>query len=108
MFKSKTIVITGGTGTFGQAILRRFLNSEIRRDPSLLARRKEAGRHAASYKNPKLKFYIGDVREPEGLSAVMRRRRLCLPRGGAQAGALMRVLSARGPADERAGRRERA
>ena len=46
MFRDKVLLITGGTGSFGNAVLRRFLDTDIARNPHLLARREEAGRHA--------------------------------------------------------------
>ncbi len=59
-----TLLITGGTGSFGNAVLRRFLATGHARDPHLQPRREEAGRHAAAVRQTrKLKFYIGDVRD---------------------------------------------
>ena len=43
MFSGKRLLITGGTGSFGNAVLRRFLKTDIARDPHLQPRRKEAG-----------------------------------------------------------------
>jgi len=71
MFSDRTLLITGGTGTFGNAVVRRFLEtgvSEIR-----VFSRDEKKQHdmRLAYANPKLKFYIGDVRRPEGLRDAM-------------------------------------
>ena len=94
-FDGATLLITGGTGTFGNAVLRRFLRHRHRRDPHLQPRREEAGRHAARVRTTrKLKFYIGDVRDPDSLRDAMDGRGLRLPRRRAEAGALLRVLSA--------------
>jgi UDP-N-acetylglucosamine 4,6-dehydratase len=71
MFKSKTIVITGGTGTFGHAVLRRFLDTEIGEVRVFSRDEKKQEDMRLLYNSPKLKFYIGDVRDPGGLSAVM-------------------------------------
>ena len=59
-------------------------------------------------RSDKLKFYIGDVRDYDSVHDAMQRRRLRLPRGGAEAGAVVRVLSDGGGAHQRARRRERA
>lgn len=71
MFKNKTVLITGGTGSFGNAVLDKFLDtnvSEIRifsRDE----KKQDDMRHV--YKHDKIKFYIGDVRDPESLLNAM-------------------------------------
>ena len=67
MFKDKTLLITGGTGSFGNAVLKRFLESEIKeiRIFSRDEKKQDDMRHL--YKNEKLRFYIGDVRNSEGL-----------------------------------------
>ena len=56
VFKDKVLLITGGTGSFGNAVLRRFLDSDIREirqgDPHILKGREEAGRHAAHAAEP--------------------------------------------------------
>ena len=72
MFTGKTLLITGGTGTFGNAVLRRFLQTDIAEIRIFQPRREEAARHAAGLRNNrKLKFYIGDVRRPESLLDAM-------------------------------------
>jgi UDP-N-acetylglucosamine 4,6-dehydratase/5-epimerase len=67
MFKDKTLLITGGTGSFGNAVLNRFLQTDIReiRIFSRDEKKQDDMRHL--YKNEKLRFYIGDVRNSEGL-----------------------------------------
>ena len=72
MFKNKTLLITGGTGSFGNAVVRRFLQSEIAeiRIFSRDEKKQEDMRHA--FNSPKLKFYIGDVRNPDSISEAMR------------------------------------
>lgn len=73
MFKNKTLLITGGTGSFGNAVLNRFLNtdhfSEIR-----IFSRDEKKQHdmRISLNHPKLKFYIGDVRDYTSVENAMR------------------------------------
>lgn len=63
MFKNKTLLITGGTGSFGNAVLNRFLNTDIKeiRIFSRDEKKQDAMRH--SYNNDKIKYYIGDVRD---------------------------------------------
>jgi UDP-glucose 4-epimerase len=71
MFANKVLLITGGTGTFGNAVLRRFLNTGI--DEIRVFSRDEKKQHdmRLAYNNHKLKFYIGDVRRPESLQDAM-------------------------------------
>ncbi len=71
MFDDKTLLITGGTGSFGHAVLKRFINDfkEIRifsRDE----KKQDDMRH--ELQNPKVKFYIGDVRDRQSVDGVMR------------------------------------
>jgi UDP-N-acetylglucosamine 4,6-dehydratase len=71
--RDKTLLITGGTGSFGNAVLDKFLNTEIAeiRIFSRDEKKQDDMRHL--YKNEKIKFYIGDVRDLESLSSAMRR-----------------------------------
>ena len=71
MFKDKTILITGGTGSFGNAVLDRFLGSDIK--DSRIYSRDEKIHHVmrVKYNNSKIKFYIGDVRDESSLRDVM-------------------------------------
>jgi len=72
MFTDKTLLITGGTGSFGNAVLRRFLNSDLREIRILSRDEKKQDDMRKRYSSPRLKFYIGDVRELRGVAAVMR------------------------------------
>ena len=63
MFKSKTLLISGGTGSFGNAVLRRFLDSDLKEIRILSRDEKKQDDMRKRYNNPKLKFYIGDVRD---------------------------------------------
>jgi UDP-glucose 4-epimerase len=74
MFAGKTLLITGGTGTFGNAVLRRFLQSDIN-EIRVFSRdeKKQHDMRLAYGNNRKLKFYIGDVRRPESLLDAMSR-----------------------------------
>jgi UDP-N-acetylglucosamine 4,6-dehydratase len=71
MFKDKTLLITGGTGTFGNAVLSRFLSTDIGEIRILSRDEKKQEDMRLSYKNPKLKFFIGDVREPDSVAGAM-------------------------------------
>jgi UDP-glucose 4-epimerase len=71
MFKGKTLLITGGTGTFGNAVLERFHKTEIREIRIFSRDEKKQEDQRLFYNSPKLKFYIGDVRSPESLAAAM-------------------------------------
>ncbi len=71
MFLSKTLLITGGTGTFGNAVLRRFLQTDIGEIRIFSRDEKKQHDMRLAYNNPKLKFYIGDVRRPESLLDAM-------------------------------------
>lgn len=72
MFENKTLLITGGTGSFGNAVLRRFLDSPIREIRILSRDEKKQDDQRKAYRNDKLKFYLGDVRDPESLRAATR------------------------------------
>jgi UDP-glucose 4-epimerase len=63
MFKNKTILITGGTGSFGNAVMQRFLQTEIKEIRIFSRDEKKQDDMRRHYKNDKLKFYIGDVRD---------------------------------------------
>jgi UDP-N-acetylglucosamine 4,6-dehydratase/5-epimerase len=63
MFDDKVLMITGGTGSFGNAVLKRFLNSGVREIRIFSRDEKKQEDMRVSMNNPKLKFYIGDVRE---------------------------------------------
>ena len=71
-FKNKTLLITGGTGSFGNAVLDRFLNTGIKeiRIFSRDEKKQDDMRHL--YNNDKIKFYIGDVRDVGSLNYAMR------------------------------------
>ena len=71
IFKGKTLLITGGTGSFGNAVLKRFLNTDIGEIRIFSRDEKKQDDMRKKYNNDKLKFYIGDVRNPESLESVM-------------------------------------
>ena len=71
MFKDKTLLITGGTGSFGNAVLRRFLNTDIGEIRIFSRDEKKQDDMRNLYANDKIKFYVGDVRQPESVKNVM-------------------------------------
>lgn len=72
MFTNKTLLITGGTGSFGNAVLRRFLDSDLREIRIFSRDEKKQDDMRKRYNSPKLKFYIGDVRDSRSISLAMR------------------------------------
>lgn len=63
LFKGKKLLITGGTGSFGNAVLRRFLDTDIAEIRIFSRDEKKQDDMRKGYNHPKLKFYIGDVRD---------------------------------------------
>jgi UDP-glucose 4-epimerase len=71
MFNDKTLLITGGTGTFGNAVLKRFLKTDISEIRVFSRDEKKQEDMRLEYASPKLKFYIGDVRDYDSLAAAL-------------------------------------
>jgi UDP-glucose 4-epimerase len=71
VFKNKTLLITGGTGSFGNAVLRRFLDSDIKEIRIFSRDEKKQDDMRHNLQNPKVKFYIGDVRDRRSVDLVM-------------------------------------
>ena len=72
IFKDKVLLITGGTGSFGNAVLRRFLDSDIREIRILSRDEKKQDDMRHKLQNPKVKYYIGNVRNKESVDIAMR------------------------------------
>lgn len=72
IFKDKILLITGGTGSFGNAVLRRFLNSDIKEIRILSRDEKKQDDMRHKLQNPKVKFYIGNVRDKRSVDIAMR------------------------------------
>lgn len=72
IFKDKVLLITGGTGSFGNAVLRRFLKTDIKEIRIFSRDEKKQDDMRKIYDNSKIKFYIGDVRDYNSISDVMR------------------------------------
>ena len=72
MFKNKTLLITGGTGSFGNAVLGRFLDTDFAEIRIFSRDEKKQEDMRLALKNPKVKFYIGDVRNYNSVNDAMR------------------------------------
>ncbi len=72
MFTDRTLLVTGGTGSFGNAVLRRFLDSGLREIRVFSRDEKKQEDMRRRYRHPKLMFYVGDVRDVRSVAAAMR------------------------------------
>jgi len=72
MFKGKTLLITGGTGSFGNAVLERFLNTEVKEIRIFSRDEKKQDDMRIRLKSDKVKFYIGDVRDYESIDSALK------------------------------------
>lgn len=72
MFRDKILLITGGTGSFGNAVLERFLNTEVKEIRIFSRDEKKQEDMRIRLKNNKVKFYIGNVREYESIDSAMK------------------------------------
>lgn len=72
MFKNKTLLITGGTGSFGNAVLNRFVDSDLKEIRIFSRDEKKQDDLRKRINNPKVKFYLGDVRDYRSVENVVR------------------------------------
>lgn len=72
IFKDKVLLITGGTGSFGNAVLRRFLDSDVKEIRIFSRDEKKQDDMRHRLQNPKVKYYIGNVRDKESVDTAMR------------------------------------
>jgi UDP-N-acetylglucosamine 4,6-dehydratase len=72
IFENKTLLITGGTGSFGNMVLKRFLDSDIKEIRIFSRDEKKQDDMRRSVKNSKVKFFIGDVRDRQSVDGVMK------------------------------------
>ena len=72
MFKNKVLMITGGTGSFGNAVLNHFLNSDIKEIRIFSRDEKKQEDMRIEYKNDKLNFIVGDIRDFDSINSAMR------------------------------------
>ena len=111
MLANKSILITGGTGSFGQAFIRRVLAEHPEVGRIVIFSRDELKQFEMQQtlspeKYPNLRYFLGDVRDADRLRARARGDRHRRPRRGAEAGAGGRIQSLRMHQDQRAGRAE--
>lgn len=71
MFKNKTLLITGGTGSFGNAVLERFLDTDIKEIRIFSRDEKKQDDMRHKYNNDKIKYYIGDIRDLQSIRHAM-------------------------------------
>jgi UDP-glucose 4-epimerase len=71
-FNGKCLLITGGTGSFGNAVLRRFLNTDIKEIRIFSRDEKKQDDMRQYYNSPKIKYYIGDVRSYDSINSAMK------------------------------------
>jgi UDP-glucose 4-epimerase len=72
MFDNKVLMITGGTGSFGNTVLKRFLSTDVREIRIFSRDEKKQEEMRIAMNNPKLKFYVGDVRDYESIHQAMK------------------------------------
>ena len=72
MFKNSTLLITGGTGSFGNAVLNKFLKSDISEIRILSRDEKKQHDMRVAFNNPKIKFFISDVRDRESIVSAIK------------------------------------
>jgi UDP-glucose 4-epimerase len=72
MFKDKVLMITGGTGSFGNTVLKRFLSTDVREIRIFSRDEKKQEEMRIALNDPKLKFYIGDVRDYDSIYQAMK------------------------------------
>jgi UDP-N-acetylglucosamine 4,6-dehydratase len=71
MFKDKVLTVTGGTGSFGNAVLKRFINSDLKEIRIFSRDEKKQDDMRLAFNNPKIKFIIGDVRNIDSISDAL-------------------------------------
>src|SRR3569832_2583606 len=72
MYDEKVLMITGGTGTYGQTVLKRFLDTEVREIRIFSRDEKKQEDMRIALNHPKLRFYIGDVRDEASVRQAMK------------------------------------
>jgi UDP-glucose 4-epimerase len=92
VFENKTLLITGGTGSFGNAVLRRFLNSDIKEIRIFSRDEKKQDDMRHMLQSPKVKFYVGNVRDKQSVDVAMGGVDYVFSGCCTEAGAFLRVL----------------
>ena len=72
MFKNKTLLITGGTGSFGNAVLDKFLDTDIKEIRIFSRDEKKQDDMRRKYNSAKIKYYIGDVRDLDSIEIAIK------------------------------------
>jgi len=90
MFTDRTILITGGTGSFGHAVVRRLLRTDIKEIRILSRDEKKQDDMRKHFGNRMLKFFIGDVKDSHSLKEAFLRYGLRFSRGGFKASSFLR------------------
>ena len=94
MLKNKTLLITGGTGSFGNAVLHRFLHTDHFKEIRIFSRdEKKQDDMRNQLKNEKLKFYIGDVRDYASIEGAMHGVDYVFNAAALKASAFLRIFS---------------
>lgn len=88
-FKNKILLITGGTGSFGNAVLEKFLDSDLKEIRVFSRDELKQDLMRKKYKNSKLKFYIGDVRDYQSVLNCSRGVDFIFPRRSFKAGSFL-------------------
>lgn len=92
MLKGKKLLITGGTGSFGNAVLKRFLDTEVEEIRIFSRDEKKQVDMRRVYQNDKIQYYIGDVRDLNSIRQAMYDIELCIPCCSAQTSAKLRFF----------------
>ena len=71
LLKNKTVLITGGTGSFGDAVLKKYLNFDVKEIRVFSRDEKKQDDQRRYYKDKRIKFYLGDVRNKESVDDAM-------------------------------------
>lgn len=92
IFEGKTLMITGGTGSFGNAVLKRFLDTDIKEIRVFSRDEKKQDDMRKHYNNSKIKFYIGDVRDIRSVQDAIFGVDYIFQRGSFEAGSILRIF----------------
>ena len=77
MFKNKTLLISGGTGSFGNAVLDKFIESELKEIRIFSRDEKKQDDMRRKYNSSKIKYYLGDVRDFDSINFALKDVEFC-------------------------------
>lgn len=89
LFSGKTLLITGGTGSFGNAVLERFLKTNIKQIRIFSRDELKQDQMRRKYRNEKIKYYIGDVKDINSVRNSIRGGRLCFSCSSVKTGSFL-------------------